>query len=456
MSLANKYRPRTFEEVVGQKFVKKVLARALDRKDIPHAVLLAGPRGIGKTTLARIFAKGLNCEAGPTSKPCGVCRFCREIDEGKSVDVVEIDAASNRGIENIREIQEQLRYMPVSRYRVYIIDEVHMLTTEAFNSLLKTLEEPPPYVVFILATTDPHKIPATVLSRLQKFNLKPHSITDIVDRLKHVAAKEGISVTDEAIRMIAERSEGSMRDALVMLEQAHIYADGTITEKDVSDMLGVVPDNLYALFMQDVIAGNFKEAYDRVVEITERFSPQEFAAGLVRYLERGLTDEGGDLSFEEKVILLRMALDMEVHIRQSSDPYSWMAYDVARMCAFRRVINLDEISRYLGSMPNPAPPSPTVEDVPQRQDTARKEDPLEVLRRKNPAVAGYLSDSTYTVEDGRLYVVVTSKIAAQKIEAASEDIKAAFGVDSVEVQVKKVKNYRDLFNEIRKDWEEAD
>ena len=385
-----------------------------------------------------------------------MCRFCREIDEGKSVDVVEIDAASNRGIENIREIQEQLRYMPVSRYRVYIIDEVHMLTTEAFNSLLKTLEEPPPYVVFVLATTDPHKIPATVLSRLQKFNLKPHSVSDIVERLKYVAAKEGISITDEAVRMIAERSEGSLRDALVMLEQAHIYADGTITEKDVSDMLGVVPDNLYALFMQDVLAGNFREAHNRVMEITERFSPQEFAAGLVRYLERRLTDEGDGLSFEEKVVLLRMALDMEIHIRQSSDPYSWLAYDVARMAAFRRVINLDEISRYLGDASRLPPPSSAIRTAPEQQDVPVREDPLELLRRKNPTVAGYLSDSTYTVEGDTLHVAVSSKIAAQKIEAAQEDIREAFGVERIQVQVKKLQNYRDLFNEIRKDWREAD
>ncbi len=463
MSLANKYRPRTFEEVVGQKFVKRVLARALDRKDIPHALLFAGPRGIGKTTLARIFARGLNCEAGPTSKPCGVCRFCKEIDEGRSVDVVEIDAASNRGIENVREIQEQLRYMPVSRYRVYIIDEVHMLTTEAFNSLLKTLEEPPPYVVFVLATTDPHKIPATVLSRLQKFNLKPHSVSDIVERLKYVAAKEGISVTDEALRMIAERSEGSLRDALVMLEQAHIYSDGTVTEKDVSDMLGVVPDNLYSLFMEDVVKGNFKEAYDRVMEITERFSPQEFASGLVRYLERRLMVEDG-LSFEEKVVLLRMALDMEVHIRQSSDPYAWIVYDVARMSAFRRVVNLDEISRYLGD-PNKVPPTagyvpptpPAGESEPQTVPTEPTvEDPIEVIRKKNPTVAGYLSDATYTKEGDTLHIVVSSRIVAQKVEKAADLVKDAFGVSEIKVQVKKVQNYRDLFDEIRKDWESVD
>ncbi|NPA79631.1 MAG: DNA polymerase III subunit gamma/tau [Thermotogae bacterium] len=454
MSLANRYRPKTFDEVVGQKFVKRVLMRALERKDIPHALLLAGPRGIGKTTLARIFAKGLNCELGPTSKPCGTCRFCREIDEGRSVDVVEIDAASNRGIENVREIQEQLRYMPVSRYKVYIIDEVHMLTTEAFNSLLKTLEEPPPHVVFVLATTDPHKIPATVLSRLQKFHLKPHSISDIVERLKYVSSQEGISITDEALRMIAERSEGSLRDALVLLEQAHIYSDGTITERDVAEMLGVVPDNLYAQLMESILAGSFKEAYEKVMEITERFSPVDFASGLVRYLERHLLSDS-TLPFEERVVLLRMALDMEVHIRQSSDPYAWLTYDVARMCAFKRVVNLDEISRYLGEPPKGSRPAGVGEaqsPPPARAD----EDPIERLRREKPTVAGYVADATYTREGDTLHIIVSSSVIARKIEREVEAIRRAFGVREVKVQVRKSGGFGDLFGEIKRDWESLD
>ncbi len=445
MSLANKYRPRTFEEVVGQKFVKRVLEKALDRKDIPQAVLLAGPRGIGKTTLARIFAKGLNCDLGPTSKPCGKCRSCVEIDEGRSVDVVEIDAASNRGIENVREIQQQLRYMPVSRYRVYIIDEVHMLTTEAFNSLLKTLEEPPPHVVFVLATTDPQKMPPTVLSRLQKFNLKPHSVKDIVERLKWVCSKEGISATDDALRMIAERAEGSMRDALVMLEQAHLYSEGTITEREVSEMLGIVPDRLYTDLMKKVVEGDFSGALSKASDITERFSPFEFASGLVKHLEKRLLKDD-ELSFEEKVVLLRMALDMETHMRQSADPYAWLNYDIARMCAFRRVVNLDEISRFLGYVPH------TDEKIPQDDRTQRK-DPLEILTERDPTLAGYVSESDYTVEGNTLRITVTSRLAAERVKGGEALLREVFGVKAVEVEVSKVENYRDLFEEIRKDWE---
>ncbi|NPB03715.1 MAG: DNA polymerase III subunit gamma/tau [Thermotogae bacterium] len=452
MSLANKYRPKVFEDVVGQRFVKKVLMKALDRGEIPHALLFSGPRGIGKTTLARIFAKGLNCELGPTSKPCGKCRFCKEIDEGKSVDVIEIDAASNRGIENVREIQEQIRYMPVARYKVYIVDEVHMLTTEAFNSLLKTLEEPPSYVVFILATTDPHKIPATVLSRLQKFNLKPHGVGDIVERLKYVSAKEGISITDEALRLIAERSSGSLRDALVLLEQASIYADGTITGREVEEMLGVVPDNLYASFMEDVLRGDFKRAYEKVMDITERFSPQDFASGLVRHVERRLTDESWDIPFEERVILLKMALDMETHIRQAYDPYSWIYYDVARMCAFKRVINLDEISRFLGSLPSSPPqkfPSPSENTPPSPVD------PIGEIERENPTLAGYLSDATIAKEDDTLYVSVSSATVANRIRDNLELVKKAYGVSHVEIKVGRKENLRDLFGEIKEDWDSA-
>jgi len=220
MALYRKYRPQTFEEVVGQSHVTEILTKALDNQKISHAYLFAGPKGSGKTSCARIFAKGLNCETGITSKPCNECESCKLINEGHSLDVIEIDAASNRGVDEIRELRERVKYRPAqSRYKVYIIDEAHMLTREAFNALLKTLEEPPEYVVFILATTDPQKIPPTVLSRCQRFRFKKLTSDEVFQILENVCKSEGFSYQREALELIAEVSDGAVRDALNLLEQ---------------------------------------------------------------------------------------------------------------------------------------------------------------------------------------------------------------------------------------------
>ncbi|MEO0138470.1 MAG: DNA polymerase III subunit gamma/tau [candidate division WOR-3 bacterium] len=446
MSLANKYRPKDFSEVVGQELIVRVLMRALDKKEIPHSILLAGPRGIGKTTIARLFAKGLNCELGPTSKPCNRCRFCNEFNEGKSPDIIEIDAASNRGIENIREIQNQARFLPLARYKVYIIDEAHMLTNEAFNSLLKILEEPPPYIVFILATTEPNKIPATVMSRLQKFALKPHSTSAIVSRLKQVCSKEGIFATDQALRMIAQRSEGSLRDALVLLEQAAIFSDKHITEDEVSQMLGVVPNERYSQLLEDISKGDFKSAISKVDKILEEFSPQEFASGFVKFLEESLLRRDENLTFEEKTILLRMALDMEYHLRDTFSPHSWIVYDLARMCSFKRVVNINEVSKLFGI--------PEYEGKETKAEPVNLE-PLEVLRGKSPSLAAYLEGCNYSVEDGVLKIVAPDNVVKNKIENGLELLKEAFGVKEVNVQVRKIEERKlmDIFESIRKDWE---
>jgi len=239
--LARKWRPQLFEEVVGQDHVVRTLRNAISLGRVAHAYLFTGQRGVGKTSTARILAKALNCKIGPTSTPCNRCDSCKEIMRSESLDVLEIDGASNRGIDEIRSLRQKVRFSPVrGKFRIYIIDEIHMLTNPAFNALLKTLEEPPSHVVFIFATTTPHKLPPTIISRCQRFDFRKIATSDILTRLEQIVRKEKIVVTAEALGLIAEGAENSMRDAEKVLDQAISYAEGNVSEKDVASLLGMV------------------------------------------------------------------------------------------------------------------------------------------------------------------------------------------------------------------------
>jgi len=239
--LARKWRPQLFEEVVGQDHVVRTLRNAIALGRIAHAYLFTGQRGVGKTSTARILAKALNCKSGPTSTPCNRCDSCKEIMRSESLDVLEIDGASNRGIDEIRSLRQKVRFSPVrGKFRIYIIDEIHMLTNPAFNALLKTLEEPPSHVVFIFATTTPHKLPPTIISRCQRFDFRKIVTSDILTRLEQIVRKENIVVTPEALGLIAEGAENSMRDAEKVLDQAISYAEANVSEKDIASLLGMV------------------------------------------------------------------------------------------------------------------------------------------------------------------------------------------------------------------------
>ncbi|WP_313696737.1 DNA polymerase III subunit gamma/tau [Achromobacter sp.] len=310
--LARKWRPRSFDTLVGQDHVVRALTHALDTQRLHHAWLFTGTRGVGKTTLSRILAKSLNCETGITSKPCGVCRACTEIDAGRFVDYLELDAASNRGVEEMTQLLEQAVYAPgAGRFKVYMIDEVHMLTGHAFNAMLKTLEEPPPHVKFILATTDPQKIPVTVLSRCLQFNLKQMPADSIVGHLQAVLGQEDVGFEIPALRLIGQAASGSMRDALSLTDQAIAYSAGNLTEDAVRGMLGTI-DQRHLVRLLDALASGDAKGVLAVAD--------ELAI-------RGLSYAGAlaDLA----VLLSRVAIEQRVTgVTAAEDP---LAADIARL-----------------------------------------------------------------------------------------------------------------------------
>ncbi|PQZ59964.1 DNA polymerase III subunit gamma/tau [Achromobacter sp. MYb9] len=310
--LARKWRPRSFDTLVGQDHVVRALTHALDTQRLHHAWLFTGTRGVGKTTLSRILAKSLNCETGITSKPCGVCRACTEIDAGRFVDYLELDAASNRGVEEMTQLLEQAVYSPgAGRFKVYMIDEVHMLTGHAFNAMLKTLEEPPPHVKFILATTDPQKIPVTVLSRCLQFNLKQMPADSIVGHLQAVLGQEEVAFEVPALRLIGQAAQGSMRDALSLTDQAIAYSAGNMTEDAVRGMLGTIDQRHLVRLLDALSAGDAKG----VLAVADELAI------------RGLSYAGAlaDLA----VLLSRVAIEQRVTgVTPAEDP---LAADIARL-----------------------------------------------------------------------------------------------------------------------------
>lgn len=265
--LARKYRPQTFSGLTGQEHVSRTLQNAIDSGRVAHAFLFTGARGVGKTSTARILAKALNCEQGVSLEPCNVCPHCTEITSGSSTDVFEIDGASNTGVDDVRELRDNSRYLPShSRYKIYIIDEVHMLSTNAFNALLKTLEEPPDHVKFIFATTEPHKLPITILSRCQRFDFKRVPLIKIVGRLREIADQEGIVISDAALSLVARKGDGSMRDSITCFDQVLAFCGNTVADEDVATLVGVVDRRLLA----DISAAVFRADSQGALEGVKR------------------------------------------------------------------------------------------------------------------------------------------------------------------------------------------
>ncbi len=277
--LARKWRPRSFGQLVGQEHVVRALTNALDNDRLHHAYLFTGTRGVGKTTIARIFAKSLNCEQGVSATPCGECATCRAIDEGRFMDMLEVDAASKTGVDDTRELLENVPFAPVAgRYKVYLIDEVHMFSNHSFNALLKTLEEPPPHVKFLLATTDPQKVPVTVLSRCLQFSLKALSPELILGQLRHILEQEQLTFEAPALGLLARAAAGSMRDALSILDQAIAFGGGQVAEAEVRAMLGVIPQERLLNLLDALAETNAAELLQQVADMVE--TVPDFAAAL--------------------------------------------------------------------------------------------------------------------------------------------------------------------------------
>jgi len=286
--IARKYRPKDFSEIVGQEHITKTLTNAIKDNRVAHAYLFSGPRGVGKTTTARALAKSLNCEKGPTVNPCNICSNCKEINNSVSLDVLEVDGASNRGIEEIRTIRENTRYAAgKGKYKIYIIDEVHMLTKPAFNALLKTLEEPPKHVIFIFATTEPHEVPMTILSRCQRFNFRRLTVAEIENKVNEISTKENIKINDLAVKLIARQADGSLRDAESMLDQLFTYADKTITEDAIRSMFGLVEEEIYFSLMDATKTKNEKAILEIIHTVFDRgYDMEEFVSGYIKHLRK--------------------------------------------------------------------------------------------------------------------------------------------------------------------------
>jgi len=421
--LARKWRPQVFEDVIGQEHVAQTLMNAIKTDRLAHAYLFSGPRGVGKTSVARIFAKAINCQQGEAGVPCNQCRSCIEITDGSSVDVQEIDGASNRGIDEIRELRESIKYMPSSsKYRIYVIDEVHMLTLPAFNALLKTLEEPPAHVKFIFATTEPHKVPVTILSRCQRYDFKRIPAADIVAHLKKIAEDEGIDIAVSGLGIIAREAEGSMRDAQSLMDQVISFSGQTVRDKDIANTLGIVDRDI----IFESSAAILERAPDRCLEIVEKIYTygydikefyralmQQFRNLLIRLIapQHGLIDVSdtdkdeikrqAEMAGEEKLhLLLNFLINREEDLRFTSHPRLVLETTMVKLCSLGDILSFEELLKRMAALEERlagTPPSAVKTSVPPAPE--RLSDPGAEWRSQGPE--GRAGEASRPVQQGR-------------------------------------------------------
>jgi DNA polymerase III subunit gamma/tau len=402
--IARKWRPQTFADLVGQGHVAETVQNAIRNDRVAHAYIFSGARGVGKTTAARILAKALNCVNGPTPEPCGVCNSCKEIAAGTSLDVIEIDAASNRGIDQIRELREMVRYAPAAaRNKVVILDEAHMLTDDASNALLKTLEEPPDRVIFVMATTEPEKLPDTIRSRSQHFHFRALTFAEISGRLQEIAARENLKIEPGALAVIARMAEGSLRDALSLLEQARAFCGDTIPDKEVRELLGVVPEDA----LEELVGAIASGSADRALGLVHTFQKegrnlQHFCREAIRHMRNlliarvcgansdliaatpdqrpALERAAGQFSEEDLTRFFQILLQTDDDLRRKPDPRVHLEMGLLRLINASRLAPLEELLAEVrdGAAPNSASggrsraTTATATSIPPlpRQDTA--------------------------------------------------------------------------------------
>lgn len=376
---ARKWRPAEFESVVGQEHVTQTLRNAIRSGRVHHAYLFSGPRGVGKTTTARILAKALNClNLGPDAEPCNVCESCRAIVEGRSMDVVEIDGASNNSVDDVRKLRENAKYPPINgHYKLYIIDEVHMLSGSAFNALLKTLEEPPKHLVFVFATTEPHKVPPTILSRVQRFDFRRMQISDIVSRLSFIASQEHLQVDEDALVVVAKKADGSMRDAQSIFDQVISFCGQSVTYAQVNEALNVIDQGFFFRVTDMMRSHDPSDVFTIVEEIMRiGYDPQEFLIGLAEHLRNYLTvlttgsvrlietakvyidryaEESRTVQQGDLIRALNLTLQAQQNIRNSSQPRLRLELLLTQLATMDSTVQLSELLRRIDGMPQGSP-----------------------------------------------------------------------------------------------------
>jgi len=453
VSLPRKYRPQRFEDLVGQEAVARTLTNAITENRVAPAYLLTGPRGVGKTSTARLLARALNCEKGPTPHPCGVCASCREIlSRGDSLDVHEIDGASNRKIENARELIETIRYAPQrDRFRIAIIDEVHMLTTEAFNALLKTLEEPPPHARFLLASTELHRIPATIVSRCQRFQFRALSEAEIAAQLHKVAAAEKIQATPEALRTLAAAAEGSLRDGLSLLDQAATLSAGVVDEARCAEILALVDRQLLEAVYSAAASGDRGAAVSALAKLADKGSdPRHVFKELITLLRRLLLSSAGGeveatpaererlsvlaraMPYENLLRSLSLAVEADTVARRVEDPGLVLQLFVLRLAELPKLRRVEELLSGSGPGVPAAPAAATVPSSPPERPRILSLVPVEPEPAPPPPAFGGEDRALarfHDLLDSRRRVTAAQVSLAESVSVSGNDLVLHFGID---------------------------